>query len=147
MLGGIAFQMVAITIYVALASEFLWRCYTNKPVRVISTPDDATVDSKEVPTAVTGPGAITRRLKLMIFGLVFSTLVIFIRSIYRTIELADGWTGRIITTQVYFSQSSLAYHDHFVMMNKLVDILDGAMIVLAMYTLNIFHPGFLLGRD
>jgi hypothetical protein len=27
------------------------------------------------------------------------------RSIYRTIELANGWTGRIITTQVYFSQS------------------------------------------
>ncbi len=26
------------------------------------------------------------------------------------------------------------------------DVLDGAMIVLAMYTLNVFHPGFLLGR-
>ena len=24
------------------------------------------------------------------------------------------------------------------------DILDGAMIVLAMYTINLFHPGFLL---
>lgn len=25
------------------------------------------------------------------------------RSIYRTIELADGWNGRIISTEVYFS--------------------------------------------
>lgn len=26
----------------------------------------------------------------------------------------------------------------------ILDVLDGGMIVLAMYTLNIFHPGFLL---
>ena len=28
----------------------------------------------------------------------------------------------------------------------LIDVLDGAMIVLAMYTLNFCHPGRLLGR-
>lgn len=39
----------------------------------------------------------------MIFGLATETLFILIRTIYRTIELADGWTGRIIHTQVYFS--------------------------------------------
>jgi hypothetical protein len=27
-----------------------------------------------------------------------------LRSIYRTIELSDGWNGRIIHTQVYFSE-------------------------------------------
>jgi hypothetical protein len=27
----------------------------------------------------------------------------FSRAIYRTIELADGWTGRIIATELYFS--------------------------------------------
>jgi hypothetical protein len=40
----------------------------------------------------------------MVAGLAFSTLVIFIRSIYRTIELTDGWRGRIIQTQLYFSK-------------------------------------------
>ena len=31
---------------------------------------------------------------------------LYYRAIYRTIELADGWDGRIITTQIYFSASS-----------------------------------------
>jgi hypothetical protein len=49
-------------------------------------------------------GHVTTRVKLMVAGLAFSTLVIFIRSIYRTIELTDGWRGRIIQTQLYFSK-------------------------------------------
>jgi len=40
--------------------------------------------------------------------------------------LSDGWNGRIISTQVYFN------------------VLDGAMVTLAIYTLNIAHPGLLL---
>ncbi|KAJ2915435.1 hypothetical protein MD484_g4983, partial [Candolleomyces efflorescens] len=38
------------------------------------------------------------------------------------LELADGWNGRIIRTELYFN------------------VLDGAMVVLAIYTLNIVHP-------
>ncbi|KAF9493501.1 RTA1-domain-containing protein [Pleurotus eryngii] len=49
-------------------------------------------------------------------------------SIYRTIELADGWGGRKFTTEVYFN------------------VLDGAMIVLAMCTLNVANPGLLLSE-
>jgi hypothetical protein len=47
------------------------------------------------------------KIKLTVVGLAFSTLVIYIRSIYRTIELSDGWNGRIIQTQLYFSTSHL----------------------------------------
>ena len=47
-------------------------------------------------------------------------------AIYRTIELVDGFRGSIIQTQVYFN------------------VFDGAMIVLAMFTLNVFHPSHLL---
>jgi len=63
---------------------------------------------------------------MMIRALIFSTICLFIRAVYRTIELADGWNGRIISTQVYFN------------------VLDGAMVTLAMYTLNLAHPGVLL---
>jgi hypothetical protein len=49
-------------------------------------------------------------------------------SVYRVIELASGWTGRIIHTQVYFN------------------VLDAGMVVLAIFTLNIAHPGLLLGQ-
>ena len=46
---------------------------------------------------------------------------------YRTIELVDGWDGRIISNELYFN------------------VMDGAMIVAAMYCLNFFNPGRLLG--
>ncbi|TFK87668.1 RTA1-domain-containing protein [Polyporus arcularius HHB13444] len=115
MLGGIVFQLVAFCIYLALAAEFLLRYHKDKPVRLASSAPPKSF-------------ALTRDIKLMIVGLALDGIFILIRSIYRTIELSDGWTGRIISTQVYFN------------------VLDGAMIVLAMYTLNVFHPGFLLGR-
>lgn len=111
MLGGIAFQMAAITIYIILASEFVIRFLCDKPVRSDAGPGTHYFDS---------------RTRLMIFGLGLSAVLLFIRSVYRMIELADGWVGRIITTQVYFN------------------VLDGGMIVLAMFTLNFFHPAVLL---
>ncbi|OBZ77307.1 Sphingoid long-chain base transporter RSB1 [Grifola frondosa] len=131
MLAGIAFQLAAISIYMILAAEFLLRYTFDKPVRHNSQ-------------AHMRAYKMDRNVKLMIFGLAFSSTVIFIRSVYRTAvctkpqftpafananfkELTDGWSGRIISTQVYFN------------------VLDGAMIVLAMVSLNLFHPGWLLG--
>ncbi|KAJ7476724.1 RTA1-like protein [Mycena latifolia] len=113
MLGGIVFQFAAICVYTACGVDFL-RNYTA------ATPVRAQISSME-------RGALTRRLKLMIAALGFSTLVLFIRSIYRIVELADGWTGRIITTELYFN------------------VLDGGMVVLAIFTMNFAHPGLLLG--
>ncbi|KAF9464056.1 RTA1-like protein [Collybia nuda] len=119
MLGGIIFQMATITIYVICAIEFFVRYFKRRPVR--SVPLNA-ADGKESSIR----GYMDKRLKIMSIGLSFSTVCLFIRSIYRTIELVDGWNGKIITTQVYFN------------------VLDGAMIVLAMYTLNFVHPGVFL---
>ncbi|KAH8108532.1 RTA1-domain-containing protein [Phellopilus nigrolimitatus] len=114
MLAGIIIQLVAITFYVTLAAEFLFRYSTKRPFRG--------------PAAGDAEGTLDHRSRLMIIGLGISTLLIFIRAVYRTIELADGWTGDVLRTQVFF------------------DVLDGAMICIAIYTLNFFHPGFLLSR-
>ncbi|KAJ7612068.1 RTA1-like protein, partial [Roridomyces roridus] len=112
MLGGIIFQFVAILVYVALASDFLWHYRTDIPVRA---------------AAPHHRGHLEPKMKTMIAALAFSTLVLFIRSIYRIIELAGGWHGRIIQTEIYF------------------DVLDGGMVVLAIVVINLAHPGRLLG--
>ncbi|KAJ7160614.1 RTA1-domain-containing protein [Mycena crocata] len=113
MLAGIIFQFIAICVYTACGVDFLRHYAAFKPVR---------------PVIFSGErGVLDHRLKLMIAAMGFSTLVLFIRSIYRIVELADGWTGTIITTEVYFN------------------ILDGGMVVLAIFTMNIAHPGLLLG--
>ncbi|KZP33510.1 RTA1-domain-containing protein, partial [Athelia psychrophila] len=116
MLGGIATQMVFITLYVACAAEFLCRFFNDRPVRVC-----AASRSFEGPRVV-----MDRQLKTMIFALSFSTFFLYIRAVYRLIELSDGWNGTVISTQNYFN------------------VFDGTMVVLAMYTLNFCHPGRLL---
>ena len=111
MLVGIVFQLVAITIYVMLAAEFIMRYLKKQPFkRAHNDPP-------------TGNYVLDKKMKLMLFNIGISTLCLFIRyadlfysfitltpysnilhrSIYRTVELSNGWNGPIITTEVYFS--------------------------------------------
>lgn len=153
MLLGIIIQLVEIAIYVVLAGDFFFNYARGKVVRRTrvtqvtkpqhpSSPiDDSNAKAEDHhETAVNTPvesihdhekgtihgesegSGMTPRMKIMSYGLALSTLTLLIRAIYRTCELTDGWGGRIIHTQIYFN------------------LLDGAMIVLSMYTLNFIHP-------
>ncbi|KAG8700394.1 hypothetical protein FRC08_004729 [Ceratobasidium sp. 394] len=62
----------------------------------------------------------------MMVGLAIASVFILVRSIYRTIELTDGWTGTIISTEKWFNW------------------FDGGAIVVAMVAFNVFHPGYLI---
>ncbi|TCD71037.1 hypothetical protein EIP91_000536 [Steccherinum ochraceum] len=111
MLGGIIFQLVALIAFVSVATEYYIRYTLDHPIR---------------PTRGSKRTEMNYRMKLLTGSLAFIIVCIFIRSIYRTAELADGWNGRIITTEWYFN------------------VFDGAMILLAMWTLSILHPGYLM---
>ncbi|KAJ7115433.1 RTA1-like protein [Mycena epipterygia] len=111
MLAGIVVQFSAIVLYAYLASDFLLCYHQDRPLRLPSG----------------GRGILDSRLQMMIAALAFSTLVLFIRSVYRIIELAGGWHGRVLHTEVYFN------------------VLDGGMVVLAIICINVAHPGRLLG--
>ena len=100
----------------ALASEFLFRYFKDRPLSPMYS------HPRNEPTRA----PLSTRMRLMLLGMAMMTVFIFIRSIYRTVELINGFQGPIIQTQVLFN------------------VLDGAMIVLAMWTLNFLHPGWLL---
>ncbi|KZV76205.1 RTA1-domain-containing protein [Peniophora sp. CONT] len=112
MLAGIVFQLAGIIVYAVLAAEFLWHYIHDRPFR------RSYVYEQRSQTP--------RRLKLMLLGMGIMTVLLFIRSVYRTAELANGWKGKIITTEWPF------------------DLFDGAMVTLAMFSLNVIHPGFFL---
>ncbi|KAJ7607929.1 RTA1-domain-containing protein [Roridomyces roridus] len=112
MLGGIIFQLVVIIMFSSLGTDFFLHYRNDRPVRK----NDATGRR----------GVLTPQLKIMLLALAFSCVTLFIRSIYRIIELAGGWHGRIIHTEVYFN------------------VLDGGMVTLAIWTMNFAHPGFFL---
>ena len=119
MVGGICFQMASMTFYVIFGLEFAWRAMKDRPYHKMS----------EVPTSPTSPASPANtnsenqgRYRGLIIAMFISTLTIYIRSVYRTVELLQGWGGYIITHEPYF------------------DCLDGAMMVIAMAVFNIWHP-------
>lgn len=115
MLSGIIIQMIAVTIYMILAVEFVVRYLRDKPFQR---------PNNQPPT---GNYHLDPKMKSMLFGLAISSILIYIRSIYRVVELSSGWNGHIIKTEWYFN------------------VFDGSMIIAAMFCLNFFHPGRLLG--
>lgn len=115
MLAGIIIQMTAITLFVILATEFLLRFNFDKPVR--RSPDEFD------PSASKG---MDRNMKIALYSMAFNTTCLFVRAVYRTVELTDGWNGPIISNELYFN------------------VLDASMIILAIYTVNLFHPGRLV---
>ena len=61
------------------------------------------------------------------------------REIYRTIELSEGWYGRINSNKLHFSTSHIflvCFHRSQLLTVNRVDVLDGAMVMIAMNTVN-----------
>ncbi|KAJ5348612.1 RTA1-domain-containing protein [Penicillium brevicompactum] len=106
MVGGIIFQLVSITFFVGCAADFAWRVYKQSPM------------------------AVRRNKPLLLLGAAtaFALLLIYIRSVYRTIELLHGWTSSTMRNE------------------KLLIGLDGAMMVPAVMIYNLIHPSHLLPK-
>ncbi|KAJ8489800.1 hypothetical protein ONZ51_g2711 [Trametes cubensis] len=120
MLAGIIFQLTSITIFVVLMIEYFVRYFVDKPLRQ----SQKGIASEEAFASTRG--VLTKKLQLLTVSLLAMTLFLVIRSVYRMIELIDGFEGEIIQTEIWFN------------------IFDGAMVVCAIYTLNVLHPGWLL---
>ncbi|KAF9023601.1 RTA1-domain-containing protein [Hymenopellis radicata] len=112
-LYGVIFQFIAMTVFVYLAIEFL-----------IFFKRDRAVHQKNRKNPINDSN---KRL-IMVIVLFFNMTCLYIRSIYRVAELAEGFGGKIILTQTYFT------------------VFDGEMIMLAMFSLNLGHPGRLLAE-
>ncbi|KAL5338729.1 RTA1 like protein-domain-containing protein [Aspergillus crustosus] len=103
MVAGIIFQMASITIFVLCAADFVHRTLRRRLLQ-----------------------SMTGTIVPLLAAMIFSVICIYIRSIYRTIELLEGWDGYLITTERFFYA------------------LDGAMMVLAVAVFNFVHPGWFL---
>jgi hypothetical protein len=130
MLAGIAVQLAAIIVYLTIALEFFIRWSLDRPIHHHDSQNIKAAEAGRLNvTSGTGNGmnpalspdsertavqmdetdGLDQRAKTMIFGLGFSTICLLIRSIYRVVELSDGWGGKIITNEHYFSKFHLRY--------------------------------------
>lgn len=111
--------MFVMILYSILLAETVTRFLTKRPVAPFRF--RKTRELVPVPEGTVAPEAV-RKAKILIGAMVFSTILIFIRSIYRTIELLEGWNGPIISREDLFC------------------ILDGLMVFLALLVFVPFNP-------
>lgn len=159
MLAGVLVQLGTMTIFSILAIDFIYRVITRKPyarrVRSLdrqglwsgvdqapSSPSTPPVDGSqtdlEKDTHTSGThGQVTevdrarklRKAELLLIGTAFASAMIYARGVYRSVELAQGWTGHLMTHEVYFIW------------------LDGFPMVLGYAAFAVLHPGWLIERN
>ncbi len=112
MIAGLAFQVLTLLVFIVLALDFAIRTI----VRTRKLGQDA-LDPRHRKLRN------SLRFKGFLVALSFATLCIFTRCVYRVAELSEGWGGHLIKTQRYFVG------------------LEGVVVLAAVLSLNIFHPG------
>lgn len=141
MLAGIAFQVFSMTLFLYLLFDFLFRLYfrSNLYVRFLipklfgflfqTKSARATAEEFLQPNYNQKYRHVWSRRKFGYYPLVLFWVVffIYIRCVYRLVELSEGWTGYLIT------------HEEYVM------TLDGLMVLITCILLVPFHPGFIMG--
>ncbi|WVQ96054.1 hypothetical protein IAU59_003154 [Kwoniella sp. CBS 9459] len=138
MVGGIVFQLISMIIFSFLALDFALRAMKKRPytgrqsqsLEQIQSHSTSPYEADE--KAGARPGEATRSdtefagwTKVLV-GTGICSLMIIIRGVYRSVELVQGWEGYLITHEVYTIW------------------FDGAVMVLAIVAVNVFHPGFFL---
>ncbi|OZJ02396.1 hypothetical protein BZG36_04876 [Bifiguratus adelaidae] len=116
MLAGICFQVVSMLIFMFFCAWFVYNI-TFGPTKYGWRYNAEYADLHSRKLFIVFPWSIG-----------VAVLAIFTRCIYRVVELAQGWTGYLITHEQYF----LA--------------LDGLMLIIALFALLLPHPGFVWGR-
>ncbi|MCJ1358294.1 MAG: hypothetical protein MMC33_008293 [Icmadophila ericetorum] len=112
LVAGLAFQVFTLLIFITLFADFGIRT-----LRRLNSLGEAALDPMHAKLRASWS------FKGFMYALVLATLCIFIRSVYRVAELGEGWTGALIRDQKTFIG------------------LEGSLVVLAVLSLNLFHPG------
>jgi len=142
MIAGLAFQIFSLVVFIALCSDFAWRFYRasgtgsapssgpmleNNSTYVLLDKNETSIST--TPTLATLDHVRRSRMfKGLILALACATILILIRSCYRLAELRGGFHGTLANNEVLFM------------------ILEGPMIIISVLLLNVFHPGFSLGK-
>jgi hypothetical protein len=74
--------LVALTIYLALGADFIWRYHFDKPVRVVPESSVSTVQEK------VGHPMVDKSVKIMLAGLIINSVFLLIR---RVVHLEENF--------------------------------------------------------
>jgi hypothetical protein len=115
LIGGLSFQSLTLLAFMVLAADYsirIWRFKKNCGWGVLNQDPIATGLRN------------SKRLKWLITSLAVSAILILFRSIYRVLELSEGWKGYLMSTE------------------KFVVAFETGPVIVAGGLLAILHPGF-----
>lgn len=115
MIAGLAFQVLTLFIFMILCTDFALR--THKRYKALG---QAAFDQNPMFVKLREGW----KFKAFLAALTLATICIFWRSVYRVVELSEGWTGHLIRQQWLFVG------------------FEGVMVIVACLALNLFHPAF-----
>lgn len=138
--AGIIVQVVTLVLFGVLSCEFLVRVWRGRYLLV--------GEVAELGKSV--------RFKFFLLALGTAYVVILVRCCYRVAEMSGGWGNEIMrdeslftgldSTYVSFFRSSALPLFHVVCGSFMANPFLGRMVVIAMISLNLFHPGTVFGR-
>ncbi|RSM03809.1 hypothetical protein CEP52_007174 [Fusarium oligoseptatum] len=112
LVAGLSIQVACLFAFSACSLEFFWRVRRNPELR---NPEFADLVN-------------SKKFKMFLFALFGATACLFIRTVFRSVELSEGFAGKLANQEIEFM------------------ILDGVMVILACISLTIFHPGVGFGK-
>ncbi|ETI22793.1 hypothetical protein G647_06869 [Cladophialophora carrionii CBS 160.54] len=114
LMAGIAWQVVALFFFGCMAGWYVmrrWKAHKQHPL----SPEAATTIKQ-------------RKFRLFAFGVGSAWFAIFIRCIYRIVEMAGGWGNDVMQDEATFI------------------VFEGCFMVYATIVQTVFHPGFCFPR-
>ncbi|KAK9374090.1 RTA1 like protein-domain-containing protein [Lipomyces chichibuensis] len=139
MIGGLGFQVAATLLFMLLCLDYYLRIRNRRRLAGQSLSSFApgwelnieSAQQDSIPgdaPAKFVPIRDAKKTKVFLFAVAAAMLLVFVRSVYRVVELSTGWSGYLMTEEGYFL------------------VLDALMVALASWIMWIFHPGMYLGR-
>jgi hypothetical protein len=121
MVAGLAVQVASMSLFIGLCVDFF--------LRVRKFQKQADPSSRGNVFEEKYAHILENRLFMpFLYAIGICTILIYIRCIYRLIELAEGWDGYLILHERYFL------------------VLEALFVFLAAFVMTVMHPGFIFGR-
>ncbi|EMG45537.1 RSB1 Sphingoid long-chain base transporter RSB1 [Candida maltosa Xu316] len=142
MVAGIAFQVVSMTLFLGLLFDFIYRSFfkSNPKVRfsvakfcclLFNTRNSYQLRNELEPYYNPNFSHLRKRpfFNYLPLVILLSVIFIYVRCLYRVVELSEGWRGYLITHEEY------------------IFALDALMVLLGCGIYVFFHPGLIFGKN
>ncbi|PVH76683.1 hypothetical protein DL98DRAFT_550980 [Cadophora sp. DSE1049] len=113
LVAGLSFQVASLFVFSVCSIEFL--------IRVKRNPDRLNPEHADLYNS--------RRFKIFLGAVFLATACLFVRTVFRSVELSEGFSGELANNEIQFM------------------VLDGVMVIIACLCLTVMHPGIGVGKQ